>query len=198
MKYISLSSVRLASTSSQSDRRDEASPTTTPPLATVVPDDSAVVIGTAHVVHAIAHVDTPLATAEVVIGTAHVEHAVEHVVATHVTSVPSSPAHSGAASETTISESPAAAILPLLIPLGLARNAGKLVEAGVTHPAALRLATFDELVSYGLSRANAAQLVAHFHPEPAWACGQCTCANAANLPRCSVCGAAREHDDYDV
>ena len=119
---------------------------TTPPLATVVPDDSAVVVGTAHVVHAIAHVDNPLATAEVVIGTAHVEH-------------------SGAASKTTrISESPAAAILPLLIPLGLARNAGKLVEAGVAHPAALRRATFDELVSYGLSRANAAQLVAHFHP----------------------------------
>ena len=93
-----------------------------------------------------------------------------------------------------ISSATAKDILPILIPLGLARNAARLLADGYETPQDLERATEDDLVeNTHLSRADAVTLVNSFvHTAVAvgvaWDCSSCTCANPAAVTICGVCG----------
>jgi hypothetical protein len=107
--------------------------------------------------------------------------------------------------ESQVDTSPAARILPVLLPLGLAHHAGKLVANGVDMITDLEESSLDDLVEYGISRTDAETLYAHFHPNVAaaaveifsnWICESCTCSNVASVSICVVCGTPRKEGTF--
>jgi hypothetical protein len=131
----------------------------------------------------------------------------EIAVATTVTTVPPPSAPSAPHEEedddddaSRIGESPAANILPVLLPLGLADNAGFLIKNGIDRISDLEEATLEDFVEYGLPREDATTLYEHFHPHntidsalffPEWDCSACTCTNEGHVTICTVCGTPR-------